>query len=79
MTSSEVADQLIDKLVGSRISSYQLAVFVKDGTSVNYTKPTTDLFAKAMRLRKHDFAGVYDRRATKEMIVEDLLYAGMDE
>lgn len=77
MTANEAADKIIDKLVGAS-TLLNLAVFVSpDRKSINMTKPTTEVFAKAQALRGDDLAGVYDYDTRREWIVADLKLMGM--
>lgn len=77
MTAQEAAGKVLDKILGMVKTPRRIAVFVgKDRSSVQMTKPNTDVFEKAIEVRRKDFCGVYDEGATTEMIAEDLAYAG---
>ena len=77
MTEQDAVEKVIDKIIGLTKPPRQIAVFVgKEKSSIQMTRPDTDVFAKAIALRLKDFCGVYDDRATPAMIVEDLRYAG---
>ena len=77
MTEQEAAEKVVDKVIGLSKHPRQIGVFVgKERNTIQMTRPHTDVFEKAIKVRCDDFCGVYDERATVEMIVEDLRYAG---
>lgn len=77
MTEREAAGLVIDKVLGMSKSPRRIAVFVgKNKNTIQMTRPDTEVFAKAIALRLHDFCAVYDDFATEQMIIDDLRYAG---
>lgn len=77
MTATEAANKVLDKLMTSTVQGAMFGVFVKDKTSIQMTKPNTEVFAKAIEVRRKDFAGVYDINVPLEWVIEDLRYCGM--
>lgn len=77
MTEQEAAEKVIDKILGMAKPPRIIGVFVgKERNTIQMTRPDTEVFSKAIDVRRHDFCGVYDERATAEMIIDDLRYAG---
>ena len=77
MNAQEAAQKVLDKLMDSSILDPKFGVFVKNRNTVQLVRPSTDVFDKLLRERPNDFAGVYNVRASKQIIVSDLIDAGM--
>ena len=76
MTEQEAAQKIIDKILNMTNPPRCIGVFVgKEKNTINMTRPNSEVFSKAIRMRLNDFCGVYDERATVEMITEDLRYS----
>ena len=57
-------------------SDVPIAVFVKRGVW-NASKITSGLFEEAMKRRKDDFIGIYDKSVQIEYLQYDLFHAGV--
>ena len=80
MTRAEAAEKVVDKLLGMAKVPRLIAVFVgKDKTSIQMTRPETEVFAKAFAVRRNDFVGIYNDAALTSWIDDDLAYAGFVE
>ena len=78
MNAKLAAALVANKLSGSTTGN-AIAVFLKSATSIQMTKTTSELFAKASAMRPNDLVGVYYRNATIEAIEADLVATGMAE
>ena len=79
MNAHEAANQVFRKLESMNIKGGNIAVFIKGMTEVQMTKPSSELFAKAVAMRPNDFAGVYNYDAEISWIADDLIYCGMEK
>ena len=79
MNAKEAALKVFSKLENMSVKGGLIAVFVKHGTDVQMTKPTSELFEKAIAVRLKDFAGVYNYDAKISWIEDDLIYCGMEK
>jgi len=64
------AEKVIDKLLSGTIQ--QLAVFVTPDGRVKTTKPTTDLFAQAVKKIPNSLVGVYTAKAFPADLANDI-------
>ena len=67
------ADKIVDKLLTGAIK--ELAVFVLADGKVKATKPTTDLFASAVKKIPNSFVGVYTAKARPDDLADDIRLA----
>lgn len=76
MDAKQAAQMIFDKLQNAD-TKRRIAVFIKGTDGVLMTGPKTGLFNEAMTKIPRDLMGVYDRDATLQWLVSDLLFMGM--